>query len=97
MDIENVSSLRYAMLSGINVFVGAGFSVLALDDEDRAMPLGSQLSEELRERFSLESAAGLNLGSTDVAVGGEPRFHRGSGGQRSARLSIASAIRASGL
>ena len=61
MDIENAASLRYAMLSGINVFVGSGFSVLAHDEEARAMPVGSQLSAELRARFSLDSAAGLNL------------------------------------
>jgi hypothetical protein len=61
MDIENSASLRYALLSGINVFVGAGFSVLASDDEGRPMPVGSQLSEEFRARFALEGTEGLNL------------------------------------
>lgn len=61
MEIDNAASLRYALLSGINVFGGAGFSVLARDDEDRAMPVGTQLSDELRQRFALEGTAGLNL------------------------------------
>lgn len=61
MEIENTASLRYALLSGINVFVGAGFSVLAHDEDERAMPVGPELSDELRKRFALDGTAGLNL------------------------------------
>jgi hypothetical protein len=61
VEIENRASLRHALLSGINIFVGAGFSVLARDRDGSAMPVGPQLGDELRDRFGVDVAKSLNL------------------------------------
>ena len=52
ISIENEYSLQEAFNSGINLFVGAGFSIYAHDFNDRSLPLGSQLAEELCNHFN---------------------------------------------
>ena len=42
-------TLIEAMHSGINLFVGAGFSVHAKDYEGKSLPLGCQLLQELHK------------------------------------------------
>jgi hypothetical protein len=61
MDIENAASLRHALLRGVNLFLGAGFSVLAKDADERPMPVGDQLGDELRKEFGASGTVGLNL------------------------------------
>ncbi len=51
IEIENQNSLEHALYQGINLFVGAGFSILAKDETGRALPLGCKLAEELAEYF----------------------------------------------
>lgn len=51
MKIENKYSLSNAISNGINIFVGAGFSIYAKDAFDRELPLGNKLLEELNEKF----------------------------------------------
>ena len=61
MDIDNAASFRYALLNDVNLFVGAGFSVLAQDSAGREMPTGDRLPSELREHFDLRGTEGLTL------------------------------------
>jgi len=58
---ENLNTLKRYMESGINLFAGAGFSVLAKDGHGKPLPLGSQLLIELLERFPSVNGRNLNL------------------------------------
>lgn len=51
IEIENQNSLEHAFHQGINLFVGAGFSVLAKDKFGKELPLGCNLADELAEHF----------------------------------------------
>ena len=51
MRIEYEESFKRALLSGINLFCGAGFSVGAKNPDDEYLPLGNQLLAKLKERF----------------------------------------------
>lgn len=49
--IENEHSLKEAFRSGVNLFVGAGFSVEAKNKKGDKLPLGKNLALELCEKF----------------------------------------------
>ena len=51
IEIENQNSLEHAFHQGINLFIGAGFSILAKDKTGKALPLGNKLADELAEYF----------------------------------------------
>jgi tetratricopeptide (TPR) repeat protein len=51
---EREHSFREAVSSGINLFVGSGFSVLAHDTDDNLLPTGEALAEDLRSRFEVD-------------------------------------------
>ncbi|WP_144223318.1 SIR2 family protein [Mesorhizobium amorphae] len=55
LKIENEASLRAALKSEINLFVGAGFSILAKDKNSKFLPIGSALSEELCSEFNVQN------------------------------------------
>ncbi len=61
MDVEDSSSFKHALGRGINLFLGAGFSVLAKDPFSRDLPIGNALTDELLEKFGSEIGSGLNL------------------------------------
>lgn len=61
MKVESENLFRGALRSGINLFLGAGFSLLAKDEDGTALPLGSQLATELAREFDLTDADALNL------------------------------------
>lgn len=50
--IENEYSLQTAFKEGINLFVGAGFSIYAKDGKNRKLPLGQELAKELAIKFN---------------------------------------------
>ncbi|MCQ2130637.1 MAG: SIR2 family protein [Bacteroidales bacterium] len=52
MEIENQNIFEHALTTGINLFVGAGFSTLAKDKSGRLLPVGNQLKTELCKNFS---------------------------------------------
>ncbi|WP_289032918.1 SIR2 family protein [uncultured Roseibium sp.] len=52
LTIENEDSFRAALRNEVNLFVGAGFSVLAKDTNGQPLPTGSQLVSEICEEFS---------------------------------------------
>lgn len=61
MEIEDAASLLHALGRGINLFLGAGFSVLAADRDGASLPVGNQLSAELGSRFGVDGADSLTL------------------------------------
>ncbi|MGM8930093.1 SIR2 family protein [Salinicola halophyticus] len=51
MDIESKSTFERCLVEGINIFTGAGFSLLAKDKQGRSLPIGDQLRQELLSEF----------------------------------------------
>lgn len=62
MQIDNEALLRSSLSSGINLFLGAGFSLLATS-KIGLLPLGSKLNEELQKKF-LSAPVSLSLPQT---------------------------------
>ena len=60
MDIENEDLFLHAISNGINLFLGAGFSVLAKAG-DRALPAGDALKNELIDHFKRQKPSKLSL------------------------------------
>lgn len=56
MEIQNENTLIHAMKTGINVFVGAGFSLYAYDKCNRKLPTGKELAIELQKTFNVKSS-----------------------------------------
>lgn len=63
MEIQNKNSLIHAMKTGINVFVGAGFSLYAYDKKKQKLPSGNGLLGELKSTFNVK-ASSLSMAST---------------------------------
>lgn len=61
MLIENENNLRQALGHGINIFTGAGFSILAENAEGNKLPLGTDLATELIQEFNDPSLSNLDL------------------------------------
>ena len=56
MEIQNKNTLIHAMKTGINVFVGAGFSLYAYDKCNKKLPTGKDLANELQKTFNVKSS-----------------------------------------
>lgn len=52
MKIELENSFENSLKEGVNLFLGAGFSILASDIDQKRIPLGNELCKELIEHFS---------------------------------------------
>jgi len=61
MLIEHENTFKQALLEGVNLFLGAGFSTLAKDVNGRNIPLGGTLKEELLESFGKTDLRDLSL------------------------------------
>ncbi len=59
--VEDQASLVKALGTNCNLFLGAGFSVMAADLMKRPLPVGDMLGDELRDVFELDSEKGLDL------------------------------------
>jgi len=62
--IENENTFKQALASGINLFLGAGFSVKAegtFKDKPKPMPVGDGLRQEILEKFGRSSSSSLSL------------------------------------
>lgn len=57
MKIENENFLSNAVNTGINVFVGAGFSIYSEDSLNRKLPLGVDLLNELNTKFGKNASS----------------------------------------
>ncbi len=60
MKIQNENLFKHSLAEGINIFVGAGFS-LAASSNGKAMPTGDQLKDELLIHFNRKQPSKLNL------------------------------------
>lgn len=49
---------------GMNLYLGAGFSVYAYNEEGKSLPLGNEINEELIELFALDKNRKFNLSKT---------------------------------
>lgn len=52
MKIQLEELFKKNLNNGINLFLGAGFSIYSMDNEGRNLPLGSELSKELVNKFN---------------------------------------------
>lgn len=60
MEIELKESLNKAINNGINLFLGAGFSVYSKNKNDNRLPLGNELCYELIKKFKSPSIDDLS-------------------------------------
>lgn len=60
--IEYENIFKNALYSEVNLFVGAGFSILANNKDEKPLPLGRALAEEIVQFFGVDDLAGLPLG-----------------------------------
>ena len=49
---------------GMNLFVGAGFSVYAYNEDKESLPLGEEINKKLIKLFSLDNGRKFNLSKT---------------------------------
>jgi len=59
--IEYENIFKNALYSEVNLFVGAGFSILANNKDEKPLPLGRALAEEIVQFFGVDDLAGLPL------------------------------------
>lgn len=59
--IENENTLISFFESGVNLFIGSGFSVEAKDKANNKLPAGNALVNEILRKFNLENLTSLNL------------------------------------
>lgn len=76
MKIQNENSFLKALQTGVNLFTGSGFSVLAKDSEDRNLPTGGQLCEELRHNFKKSNSLNLSQVSTILEKSQRDEFYQ---------------------
>lgn len=86
MKIENENLLLQAFKNGINLFVGAGFSILAKDKDGRTLPTGEELLKDLQKQFNKnDSKLTLQQLSSVLASTDKTEFYR----YLTARFSVA--------
>ena len=68
MKIDNENSLLRYLQSGVNFFVGAGFSVEAKNRDGAKLPVGGQLFEEIINHFGLEEYSSLELSQLSTII-----------------------------
>ncbi len=61
ISIEHENTFKEVLKNGVNLFIGAGFSLLAKDCDGKVMPIGNQLADELIQEFSLDRLKELSL------------------------------------
>lgn len=61
MQVEREHSFGEALASGINLFIGSGFSVLSEDEEGNQLPAGEALAEDLRSTFEVDPSGTQDL------------------------------------
>ncbi|MCD6272754.1 MAG: SIR2 family protein [Deltaproteobacteria bacterium] len=61
MKIENEYTLLRSLQSGVNLFVGAGFSAEAKNKDGQGLPTGNTLTKDLINHFHLQEYSNLDL------------------------------------
>lgn len=74
--IENEHSLKEAFRSGVNLFVGAGFSIDAKNKKGDKLPLGKNLALELCEKFGKKASDNLPKISTLLEKTNRANFYK---------------------
>lgn len=74
MKINNENTFKHALLGGINLFVGAGFSILAKDASGKNLPTGKDLCAELSKKFDKPEVYTLPQLSTILEVSKKDEF-----------------------
>ena len=59
MKIELKETLQKALRSGVNLFLGSGFSIYSQNTEGKKLPIGSELAKELIKEFSCPAVTDL--------------------------------------
>lgn len=72
--IEKNGLFHQALAGGINLFLGAGFSLYARDEEGRPLPDGDALTRELSEQFGVSPNMSLPQMSTILKVNRQEEF-----------------------
>lgn len=72
---ENLHTLQQFLNSGINIFAGAGFSILAKDRHKKFLPTASDLVKELQEKFNCTTSDLVRL-STILEKTKKDEFYR---------------------
>ena len=75
MKIDNQQSFEHALKTGINFFLGAGFSLLAKDSTDKNLPTGGDLTKELSEHFKKTNTFTLPQLSTILEATSKEEFY----------------------
>lgn len=66
MTVELQETLEASLREGVNLFLGAGFSIYSNDKEGKKLPLGYELNEELIEKFSCPKLSDLTKTCTII-------------------------------
>lgn len=74
--IDNEHLFRQAITDGVNLFVGAGFSLLAKDANGKSLPLGDTLNRELHAYFGKNNTLPLPQLCTILEKSNKEAFHR---------------------
>ncbi|XKH56937.1 SIR2 family protein [Citricoccus nitrophenolicus] len=67
IDVENSASFLQAARSGINIFAGAGWSLMA-QSELGPLPVGDMLTRELRTEFGIDPNGSLDLPQLSTVI-----------------------------
>jgi len=73
MEIQNENLLLEYFKSGLNLFIGSGFSVAAFDKNEQPLPAGSNLKEELIATFQLDRLENLSLSQLSTILESQRR------------------------
>jgi GTPase SAR1 family protein len=69
IEIDNEHSFRSALVNGINLFIGSGFSVLSKDSQSKNLPTEQELTAELSSVFQMPYASKLGLEQVYAIIG----------------------------
>lgn len=75
MKIQDENIFKSSLEQGFNLFIGAGFSLLAKDKIGRTLPTGSQLCEELKLTFNKKGPYDLVQIATILETTKRAEFH----------------------
>lgn len=73
--IDNINTLIEYMKSGINMFVGAGFSLYARDENGKSLPKGTDLLKELKDEFGDNGLTDLSMFCTVMEKTNKTALH----------------------
>jgi len=73
IEIENEGLLSQALREGVNLFLGAGFSIMARNEDNKTLPLGAELKQELIEVFKKQDLSSLSLPQLSQVLYSEQR------------------------